>query len=252
MFVRAVIVVMVVIVAAVVLFLQGTAVASDETDAENAGHDRGDEADDGPDDRRHPSEEGVGNENRIRSRFGSGDQEGHAGRAGGTLPPHLGDHRHHRATAKRHGHADGRADADRLQTVVTKPPENRLAGYEYVKQSREEQPEQEHGRQQKQRHPQEVEEIDQQAPQLNRHSELPVLIRRHRHSRETRAIANSWKKRTANIDIRKLISKNYVKFSSSFCWKTTLRSFFCFDKHIHRFEENVSTVQQQYKVGGIA
>ena len=124
--------------------------SSDETDAKDTGEDRSDEADDGSNDRRYPSEEGVRDQDGIRARFRSGDQESHARGTGGSLPPHLGDHGHDRTTAQRHRHAHGRADADRLQTVVTKPPENRPSRDKDVNQARKEQPEQQHGRQQQQ------------------------------------------------------------------------------------------------------
>ena len=176
-FVLAVIVLGAVVMVVIVLLalLTRTAIVPDETYAKDAGDDRGDEADDRSNHRRHPTEEGIRNEDRIRAGFGSGYQERHAGRSGSSLPPHLGDHGHHRTAAKRHGHAHGRAGADRLETVVTKPPENRLTGNEDVKQAREEQPEQQHGRQQEQRHPHEVEELGQQAPQLYHHFEPPIV-----------------------------------------------------------------------------
>ena len=77
----AVLVLVVVAVAVVMVLMAGWGlgvVAPDKADTENACHHCRDEAYDGTDDRRDPSEEDVGYQNGIRARFRSRNQKRHA------------------------------------------------------------------------------------------------------------------------------------------------------------------------------
>ena len=82
--VMAVFMIMVVVVIMIVFMIM-MVIASDEPDTEDPGHDSGEETDDGPDNGHDGPEEGIGDQDRIRSRFGGGNEKGHAGRTGGTL-----------------------------------------------------------------------------------------------------------------------------------------------------------------------
>ena len=93
-----------------------------ETDAKDTGDDRGDKADNGPDDSSNESKECVRDQNRVRACFRRRDQERHAGRTGRTLIAHLGDYWHNRATAKRHGHTNSRTCAYGFQAIFAQPP----------------------------------------------------------------------------------------------------------------------------------
>ena len=150
--------VVVTVVAVVVIARLGfVAVVSYEADAKDPGDDRGDEADDGSDNGNDESKEGVGDQDRVRACLRRGYQEGHAGRTGRPLPAHLGNDRNDRATAQRHGYADGRTRDYGFQIVVAEPAENGLTGDGHMDQAGEEQPQQQHGRQQQEGGPEEVE-----------------------------------------------------------------------------------------------
>ena len=111
-------------------------IISYETDAKDTGDDRGNKANEGPDNSSDEPKECVRDQNRVRTCFRRRYQEGHAGRTGRTLIAHLGNYRHNRATAKRHGHTNSRTCAYGFQAIFAQPPQNSLTRNKNMNQTR--------------------------------------------------------------------------------------------------------------------